>query len=97
LNVLNCVSLLNGNSVSVPISIILPPLAKREVEAAEVEARSASTEVKCCKKSGKWYYGWGGAQPSQEYTCTTVGILNLLNCVSVLNGNTVQVPVSIIL
>ncbi|KAM0721327.1 hypothetical protein Q7P37_003031 [Cladosporium fusiforme] len=62
--------------------------------AMELETRSGGIE--CSKQDGKWKYGWEGAEPSEQYICATGGLLNILNCVSVLNGNTVSIPISIL-
>ena len=61
-----------------------------------LEART-SGGIQCQKHEGKWKYGWEGAAPSEKYTCATGGLINILTCVNVLNGNTVNVDLLSIL
>jgi len=40
--------------------------------------------------------GWGSCSKDCQYTCTTNGILNVLTCASVLNGNVITIPITLL-
>ena len=63
---------------------------------AELETRTAAP-IKCQHHGGKWKYGWEGAADNEKYTCNTAGLLNILTCVNILNGNSVNVDLLAIL
>ncbi|GAB7330104.1 hypothetical protein MBLNU13_g01787t1 [Cladosporium sp. NU13] len=55
--------------------------------AAPIEARD---EYKVSHRDGKWYKGWDNSEPLEQYICQTTGLLNVLTCSNVLNGNTLN-------
>lgn len=38
---------------------------------------------------------WGTCPSRSQYTCASSGKINALNCVSILSGNTIEVPIGI--
>lgn len=39
-------------------------------------------------------WDWGTCKSECQYTCTTNGILNVLTCASVLDGNVITIPIT---
>ncbi|KAM0702178.1 hypothetical protein Q7P35_011088 [Cladosporium inversicolor] len=58
---------------------------------------SRDSPAKVQHEGGKWKPGWGGAANKDKYICSTSGLINILNCDNILDGNTVNVDLGSLL